>query len=121
MLWGHDPSEGIMGWDAVEQGEKGLEPGALALAKEFHILEAFSAGQQSTHSDDENIEQVTLLRPRNTWVLQSLEMRDDRRVHGDSHGACSFAEGFVERSIAEAVQGYYDAITLAHHAFPTGM
>jgi hypothetical protein len=35
-------------------------------------------------------------------VLQSLEMRDDRRVHGDSHGACSSAEGSVERSRAEA-------------------
>ena len=36
------------------QSEEGLEPGALALAKELDVLGPFPAGQQRAHSDHEN-------------------------------------------------------------------
>jgi len=64
-----DPAKGIMGGNPMGQGKKGLEPGALALAKEFHVLEPFSTRQEGTQSNDQNIEQVMLLRALNTRVL----------------------------------------------------
>ena len=54
---GKDAAKGIVGGNAMRQGEEGLEPGALALAKEFHILEPFPAGQQRTQGNDQDIEQ----------------------------------------------------------------
>src|SRR5262249_39418345 len=71
-LWiepGKHPAKGIVRGNSMRQDEEGLEPGALALAKEFPILEAFPPGQQGTHSDDQDIEQMMLLRPLNAWVL----------------------------------------------------
>ena len=66
---GKDPAERIMGGDPMRQGEEGLEPGALALAKEFHILESFPARQECAQGNDEDIEEVVLLRPLNARVL----------------------------------------------------
>ena len=54
-----------------------MEPLALTLAKECHILEPFPTGQQGTHSEDQDIEQEMLLGPCNPWVLSSLEMLDN--------------------------------------------
>ena len=51
------------------QGQEGLEPGVLALAKEFHILKAFTPGEEGAYGNDQNIEQVMFLRPLNTRVL----------------------------------------------------
>jgi hypothetical protein len=52
---GKDPAKGIVGRNAMRQSQEGFEPGALALPKEFHVLEPFPAGQQGTHGDDQNI------------------------------------------------------------------
>jgi hypothetical protein len=73
----------------MRQGQEGLEPGTLASTKQFHVLEPFSARQERAQSDDQNVEQVMLLRPFNAWVREALKMRDNRCVHGISHGACS--------------------------------
>jgi hypothetical protein len=51
------------------QGEKRLEPGALALAQELHILKAFSATEQSAQSNDEHIDQAMLPRPLNARLF----------------------------------------------------
>ena len=77
----------------MRQGKKSLEPDALALTKELHILEAFSARQERAQGNDEDIEEDVLLRPFNPWILSGLKMLDNRRVHGVSHGACSSPEG----------------------------
>jgi hypothetical protein len=53
----------------VRQGEEGLKPGALALAKEFHVLEPFPAGQQRAYGNHQDIEEVVLLCSLNAWVL----------------------------------------------------
>jgi hypothetical protein len=58
-----------MGGNAMGQSKEGLEPGVLALAKEFHGLEPFSAGQKHTHGNDQAIEEVVLLRALNTRIL----------------------------------------------------
>ena len=41
---GKPPTKGIVGRNAMRQSQEGLQPGALALAKEFHILEPFPTG-----------------------------------------------------------------------------
>ena len=82
------------------QSEEGLEPGALALAKEFHVLEPFAAGQKRTHGNDQDIEEVVLLRALNTWILYRLEMLDNRRACGDSHGPAPLQRDSVGSSIA---------------------
>jgi hypothetical protein len=53
----------------MRQGEEGLEPRALALAKECHILETFPTGQEGAHGNDQDIEQEMPLRPLYTGVL----------------------------------------------------
>jgi hypothetical protein len=80
-----DPAKGIMGGNPMGQGKKGLEPGELALPKEFPILEPFSSRQEGTQSNDQHIEQVMLLRSLNTRVLSRLKMLDDRCVDRDRH------------------------------------
>ena len=89
---GKDAAKGIVGGNPVRQGEEGLKPRALALAKEFHVLEPFPAGQQRAYSDHQDIEEVVLLCSLNAWVLSGLEMLEDRRVDGVSHATCSSAK-----------------------------
>ena len=48
METGKDTAKGIMRGNAMGQGEEGLPPGVLALAKEFHVLEPVPTGQQGT-------------------------------------------------------------------------
>ena len=91
MQAGKDAANGIMGGNPMGQSQQGLEPGLLALAKEFHVLEAFSAGQEGADSDDQDIEEVMLLRPRNAGGLSGAKMLDNRRVHCCRHEACSSA------------------------------
>src|ERR671932_960302 len=86
---GKDATEGVVRGSAIRQGQEGLEPRALAPAKQLHVLEPFSACQQGAQGDHEDIKQVMLLRPCNAWVLEALKMRDNRGVHGVSHGVCS--------------------------------
>ena len=93
MQAGKDAAKRIVRGDPMRQGEEGLEPRALALTKELHILEAFSARQERAQGNDQEIEQEMLLRPLNPGVLSGAEMLDNRRVHGVSHGACSSPEG----------------------------
>jgi len=88
---GKDAAKGIRGGNAMGQSQPGLEPGLLALAKEFHGLEAFPAGQEGAYSDDQDIEEVMLLRPRHAGVLSGAKMLDNRRVHRCRHAACSSA------------------------------
>jgi hypothetical protein len=64
-----EAAKGVVGRNAMGQGEEGLQPSVLALAEELHILEAFPATQQGADSDDQHIEQAMLLRPLNTGVL----------------------------------------------------
>jgi len=80
--------------EAIERGEKGLEPGALALAKELHILKAFPATEQRAQSNDDHIDQAMLPRPLNARIFSALEMLDNRYGHGVSHRACSSTQGF---------------------------
>jgi len=51
--------------------------GALAVAKECHILESFSTGEERVEGNDQVIEQGRRLRPLNPRVLSGLAMRDD--------------------------------------------
>jgi hypothetical protein len=53
----------------MRQGEEGLESGTLTLAKEFHVLKAFPAGQQGAQGNDQDIEQEMPLRPLDTWIV----------------------------------------------------
>jgi hypothetical protein len=43
---GTDAAKGVVGGNAMRQGQEGLQPCLLALAKECHILEPFASGQQ---------------------------------------------------------------------------
>jgi hypothetical protein len=63
------PPEGIVGRNPMRQGEEGLEPCTFALTKELHVLEPFPAGQEGTQGNDQEIEQMMLLCPLNTWVF----------------------------------------------------
>jgi hypothetical protein len=49
---GKDTAKGVMGGNAMGQSEESLEPGAFALAKEFHVLEPFPAGQECAQGND---------------------------------------------------------------------
>jgi hypothetical protein len=90
---GKDAAKRIMGGEPMREGEEGLEPRALALTKELHSLEAFSARQERAQGNDQDIEQEMLRRPFNAGVVSGAAMLDNRRVHGVSHGACSSPEG----------------------------
>ena len=47
-----DATKGVVGGNAVGQGEERVQSGALALAEEFHILEAFPARQERAQGND---------------------------------------------------------------------
>jgi hypothetical protein len=66
---GKDAAKGIVGGNPVRQGAEGLKPGSLALAKEFHVLEPFPAGQQRAYGKHQDIEEVVRLGALNAWVL----------------------------------------------------
>jgi hypothetical protein len=107
-----------VGREPRREGEEGLEPRALALAKEVHILEACPTGQEGAQGNDQDSEQEMPLRLLDTGGLSGADMLDDGRVHGVSHGPGSSPEVSVVRSITEvALQGWKyhedDAITLA--------
>ena len=53
----------------MRQGEESLEPSARALTKEIPILEAFTTRQECAQGNDQDIEEVVLLRPLNAWVF----------------------------------------------------
>jgi len=91
---GKNTAKGVMGGNAVGQSKEGLEPRALALTKELHILDAFPARQERAQGNDQDIKQEMLLRPLNAGGLSGVEMLDNRCVHGVSHGACSSAQSF---------------------------
>jgi hypothetical protein len=74
---GKDTAKGVMGGNAMRQSKEGLEPGAFALAKEFHVLEPFPTGQERAQGNDQDIEEKVFLRPLNTRIFQGLEMLDD--------------------------------------------
>jgi hypothetical protein len=91
MQAGKDAAKGIRGGHPMGQSQQGLEPGLRALPKECHVLAAFPAGQEGAESDDQDIEEVMLLRPRNAGVLSGAKRLDNRRVHCCRHAACSSA------------------------------
>jgi len=79
-LWieaGKHPAKRIVRRHPMRQGEEGGQPGALALAKQLHILEPFPTRQQGTQGNDQASEQERLLRPLNARVFSGLEMLDD--------------------------------------------
>jgi hypothetical protein len=98
---GKHTATGGMGGHAMGQSEAGLEPGTRALAKEFHVLEPFSAGRKRTHGNDQASEEVVLLRPLNTRILSRLEMLDNRRAHRASPGPAPLQRETVGSRIAE--------------------
>jgi len=107
MQAGQDAAKRIVGGDSRRQGEKGLEPSALALTKKLPILESFPARQERAQGNDQDIEEVVLPRPLNAWVLSGAEMLDNRRVHSISHRVGSSAQGswWEQHSIA-MLQGW---------------
>jgi hypothetical protein len=80
----------------MRQGQEGMQPRVLALAKEFHSLEAFPTSQERAHGNNQDIEEVMLLGPCNPWVLSGLKMLDNRRVDRDRHGVCSSIVGVYD-------------------------
>jgi hypothetical protein len=93
MQAGQDAAKRIVGGNSRRQGEKGLEPSALTLTKKRPILESFPARQERAQGNDQDIEEVVLPRPLNSWFVSGAEMLDNRRVHSISHGGGSSAQG----------------------------
>jgi len=97
---GKDTAKGIVGGEAVRQGEESLEPRELALAKSSTSCNPSPPVSSADKAMTKISSKVMLLRPRNVWILSGLEMLDDSRVHGDSHGVFSSCRGVLVRSIA---------------------
>jgi hypothetical protein len=89
-------AKGVMRGNPMRQGQEGLQPWQLALAKEFHILKAFPTSQQGAQGNDQNIKEVVLLGPVNARVLSVSEMLDNRRINVDRHGVRSSVDTYGE-------------------------
>ena len=67
-----DPPEGVVGGDAVRQGQKGRQPGLLAPPVERDVLPALRAGDHRADRDHQDVDQLVIAPARLARDPQAL-------------------------------------------------
>lgn len=73
-----DAPEGVVGRDAVGQGEKGLQPRQLVAAVQRNLVPALGTGDHRAHGDDQDVEQVMLDLACTARIFDAGKMLDQR-------------------------------------------
>jgi len=82
---GEHPAKGVVRRDAIGQGEKGCQPGALRLAELFHVNPAVCAADDSTNRDNDDIEQGVVFGAVDPWVVDGRKILANRHIAEQGH------------------------------------